>query len=190
MTLIILGVLLWSFAHLFKRLFPGPRAALAGTLGEVPSKIVFAVVLVLSVVLMVMGYRGNTAAVIYTTPGWLVHVNNTLMLLAVAFFGLGNSKSRARQLFRHPQLYGFSTWAVAHLLVNGDLASIVLFGGLLIWAVAEIAIINSQDAVTRWRGGSLAGDIRLAVIAIVVYVAIIFVHNWLGVWPLPVPSAG
>ncbi|TCP39953.1 NnrU family protein [Rhodovulum marinum] len=189
MTLIILGVLLWSFAHLFKRLFPGPRAALEGALGVAGSKILFAVVLVASVVLMVMGYRGNTAPIIYGTPAWTVHLNNTLMLLAVAFYGVGNSKSRARQLFRHPQLYGFSTWAVAHLLVNGDLASIVLFGGLLIWALAEIVIINSQDAVTRWRGGSLAGDIRLAVIAIVIYLVIIYVHNWLGVWPLPVPGA-
>lgn len=190
MTLIILGVLLWSAAHLFKRLFPAQRAALTERIGAGASKGAFAVVLVLSVVLMVMGYRGNTAPVIYDTPGWMVHVNNTLMLLAVTFFGLGNSKSRARQLFRHPQLYGFSTWAVAHLLVNGDLASIVLFGGLLIWAVAEVVIINSQDPVTRWRGGSLGGDIRLALIAIVVYLVIVFVHNWLGVWPLPVPSAG
>ncbi|SIO41033.1 NnrU protein [Rhodovulum sp. ES.010] len=186
MIQLILGVLLWSAAHLFKRLAKGPRAQLDETLGAVPAKIVFAVVLLLSVVLMVLGYRGNTAPVLYTTPGWLVHANNALMLLAVAFFGISNSKSRARQLFRHPQLYGFSTWAVAHLLVNGDLASVVLFGGLLIWALAEIVVINRQAPVTHWRGGSLGGDIRLAVISVVVYLAIMGIHAWLGVWPLPV----
>ncbi|MBN2906616.1 MAG: hypothetical protein JXJ18_07910 [Rhodobacteraceae bacterium] len=188
MTLLILGVALWSFAHLFKRLLPGPRAAMDEAMGA-GAKILFAVVLVASVVMMVMGYRGNTAPVIYTTPGWTVHINNTLMLLAVAFFGVGKSKSHARQLFRHPQLYGFLTWVVAHLLVNGDLASIVLFGGLGIWALAEIVLINARETgVTHWRGGSLAGDIRLALIAIVIYLIIIAVHAWLGVWPLPKPA--
>jgi uncharacterized membrane protein len=188
MTLIILGVLLWSFAHLFKRLFPGPRAALDDRFGAA-SKAFFAVPLVLSVVLMVVGYRGNTAPEIYQTPGFMVHANNTLMLLAVVFFGLGNSKSRARQLFRHPMLYGFATWAVAHLLVNGDLASIVLFGGLLIWAIVEVLLINAREPVTTWRGGSLAGDIKLGVISVVLYLVILGVHMWLGVWPLPAPGA-
>ncbi|GAA0284746.1 NnrU family protein [Rhodovulum strictum] len=188
MTLLILGVLLWSFAHLFKRLFPGPRAALDDRFGAA-SKAFFAVPLVLSVVLMVMGYRGNTAPDIYQTPGFMVHLNNTLMLLAVVFFGVGNSKSRARQLFRHPMLYGVMTWSVAHLLVNGDLASIVLFGGLLVWAIAEVVLINAKEPVTTWRGGSLGGDIKLGLISILLYLVILWVHNWLGAWPLPVPGA-
>ncbi|ARE38762.1 NnrU family protein in cluster with Mesaconyl-CoA hydratase [Rhodovulum sp. P5] len=186
MFYLLLGVLLWSFAHLFKRVFPDLRKMLDDTLGNW-SKIVFAVPLVASVVLMVMGYRGNTAPILYQSPDWMVHINNTLMLLAVTFFGVGNSKSHARQWFRHPQLYGFISWAVAHLLVNGDLASILLFGGLLIWAIAEIVLINRQETgVTRYSGGSLKGDLRLLGISIVVYLVIIGLHIWAGVWPLPV----
>ena len=186
MTLLILGVLLWSFAHLFKRLFPGIRARMDDTLGAVPAKIVFAVPLVISVVLMVIGYRHAGPTVRFNGPEILVHINNTLMLGAVALFGIGSSKSHARQLFRHPQLYGFVTWAVAHLLVNWDFPSIVLFGGLLIWALAEIQLINRQETgVTRYTGGSFKGDLRLAAISIVVYLVIIWLHGLAGVSPLP-----
>ncbi|TCP62230.1 putative membrane protein [Rhodovulum bhavnagarense] len=186
MMYLILGVLLWSFAHLFKRVFPDLRASLDSAMGQW-SKILFAVPLVASVVLMVMGYRGNEAPILYTTPDWTVHLNNTLMLLAVIFFGVGKSKSHARSWFRHPQLYGFLTWVVAHLLVNGDLASILLFGGLGLWAIAEIVLINKQDkAVTRYSGGSLKGDLRLLGIGIVLYLIIIGLHIRAGVWPLPV----
>jgi uncharacterized membrane protein len=186
MTLLILGVLLWSCAHLFKRLFPGIRNAMDETFGAVPAKIVFAVLLVVSVVLMVIGYRHAGPPVRFTGPEFLVHINNALMLGAVALFGVGSSKSHARQLFRHPQLYGFITWAVAHLLVNWDFASVVLFGGLLIWALAEIQIINKREpGVTRYTGGTIAGDLKLAGISIVVYLVIIWVHGLLGVSPMP-----
>jgi uncharacterized membrane protein len=186
MTLLILGVLLWSFAHLFKRLFPGPRAAMEESLGPVPSKIVFVVVLLASVLLMVIGYRDAGPPVRFNGPEILVHINNTLMLGAVALFGISGSKSHARQLFRHPQLYGFITWAVAHLLVNWDFPSVVLFGGLLIWALGEIQIINRQETgVTRYTGGSFKGDLRLAAISIVVYLVIIWLHGLAGVSPLP-----
>jgi len=188
MTLLILGVLLWSFAHLFKRLLPGIRAMLDDKLGTW-SKILFAVPLVVSVVLMVIGYQNAGPAVRYTGPDWLIHLNNTMMLGAVALFGVGNSKSHARQWFRHPMLYGFATWAVAHLLVNHDLASILLFGGLLVWAIAEVMLINKQEAgVTRYTGGSLKGDLKLAAISIVLYLVIIALHIWAGVWPLPAPG--
>ncbi|MBK1636732.1 NnrU family protein [Rhodovulum adriaticum] len=188
MMYLVLGVLLWSIAHLFKRLFPAARAKLDDLLGKW-SKLIFMVPLVASVVLMVMGYRGNEAPVVYTTPAWTVHLNNTLMLLAVIFFGVGQSKSNARRWFRHPQLYGFLTWVVAHLLVNGDLASIILFGGLGLWAIAEIILINRQDkAVTRYSGGSLKGDLRLLGIGIALYLVIIGLHIWAGVWPLPVSA--
>ncbi|RBO52130.1 hypothetical protein DSD19_16685 [Rhodovulum sp. BSW8] len=188
MFLLILGVALWSFAHLFKRLFPGVRAMLDDKLG-MASKALFAVPLVVSVVLMVIGYQSAGLPQRFAGPSWLIHVNNTLMLGAVALFGVGSSKSHARQWFRHPMLYGFITWAVAHLLVNWDLASIVLFGGLCAWAVAEIVLINkTEKGVTRYTGGSLKGDLRLAGIAVALYVVIILLHIWAGVMPLPMAS--
>jgi uncharacterized membrane protein len=179
MTLIILGLLLWWGSHLFKRLAPGPRARLGD-----PGKGLVALGVVASVVLMVMGYRGHTAPDLWYPPAFLTHVNNLLMLLAVYLYAASGMKTRITRAIRHPQLTAVKTWAVAHLLVNGDLASVILFGGLLAWAVVEVILINRADP----RGplpepAPMGKEIGAVVGAAVVTGAIGWVHNWLGVWP-------
>ncbi|PZX18355.1 NnrU protein [Palleronia aestuarii] len=185
MILLLLGLALWIGAHVFKRVAPAARGAMQDRLGNA-SKGLFAVLLVLSVVLMVWGYRGAPYIAVWTPPVWTVHLNNTLMYVAIFVFGLSHSKSSLRARTRHPQLWGFSIWAVAHLLVNGDLASILLFGVLLLWAFAEMALINAQEGdYVPYQGGSKKGTVRLALIALVLYAVITAIHAWLGVWPFP-----
>ena len=103
------------------------------------------------------------------------------MYIAILLFGMGSSKGKMRAWFRHPMLMGVITWSVAHLLVNGDLASVILFGGLAIWAIIQILLINR--AVVDWarpEAGPVARDIRLLVIALVLYAVIAAIHTWLG----------
>lgn len=183
MTLLILGLILWTAAHAFKRLLPTQRAALQDRLGDA-SKGVFAVVLLLSVVLMVIGFRGADTAILWSRTPATTGINNLLMLAAVALFGLGSSKSRLRPKMRHPMLWGTVVWAGAHLLVNGDTASIVLFGWIAVWALFEMALINRAQAdYVPWSGGSAAGDLRLGVISLVIYAIIAGIHTWLGYFP-------
>ena len=83
-------------------------------------------------------------------------------------------------------LTGMIVWAVAHLLVNGDWASVVLFGTLAIWAVAEMLVINAKEPVYhRFEGGSMGGTVRLCVITLVVFAVIAGIHAWIGYWPFP-----
>jgi uncharacterized membrane protein len=148
------------------------------------SKGIFAVVLLLSVVLMVIGYRGADSAFYWGRSAATTGINNLLMLVAVALYGVGNSKSRLREKMRHPMLWGTVIWSVSHILVNGDSASLILFGWIAVWALAEMALINrAVTDYTPWKGGSAAGDIRLAVIAIVLYAVIAGIHTWLGYYP-------
>jgi len=183
MTLLLIGLLLWWAGHLFKRLVPAQRAALTERMGE-KAKGIFAVVLLVSVVLMVIGYRSADTVFVYVPPSWGVHLNNLLMVFAIALFGLGSSKSRLRSRMRHPMLTGMLVWAVAHLLTNGDVASLFLFGSLGVWAVFTMLIINLGDPPPpRYEGGSVAGDVRLAVISAVLYAIIATIHTWLGYWP-------
>lgn len=183
MAILILGLALWVGAHMFKRVAPAAREAMDARMGK-GAKIAFAVVLAVSVVLMVIGYRGGPYIAVYTPPAWGVHLNNLLMYVAIALFGLGSSKSTLRGTLRHPQLMGFALWAGLHLLVNGDLYSVVMFGTLLAWALAEIAVLNATTpAPAPYEGGSGKGTVRLAVIALVLYVVITAIHAWLGVWP-------
>jgi uncharacterized membrane protein len=179
MALIILGLILWWGAHLFKRLAPGPRAELGN-----PGKGLVAVAVVASVVLMVIGYRGNTAPDLWFPPPFLTHVNNLLMLLAVYLYAASGMKTRITRVIRHPQLTAVKTWAIAHLLVNGDLASVVLFGGILAWAVVSVIVINrAEPEWTRPDPAPMGREIGAVVGAVLVTGAIGFVHNWLGVWP-------
>ena len=180
MTLLILGLALWTAAHLFKRLAPGPRAAL----GEMPGKMLVTVAALLAIVLMVKGFRGADVVTVWSPPDFLTHVNNLLMLLAVFLLGLGYSKGVLRARMRHPMLGAVKTWAFAHLLVNGDLAGIVLFGGMLAWAVVSLILINRQEPVwNRPAPGPVRNDVIYAVVSLVVFAVITFIHNWLGVSP-------
>lgn len=184
MTLLVLGLILWTAAHLLKPVMPDARAALTSRLGEGPSKGVVALIIALGVVLMVVGYRGSSPGSLWIPPGWTTHLNNLLMVVAVILLGLGHSKSRARGWVRDPMLTGVLVWAIAHLLVNGDIASIVLFGWMGLWAIAEMAISRAKPAPTP-PTGTLAGDIRLALISLVVFAVIVGIHTWLGYPPFP-----
>jgi uncharacterized membrane protein len=181
MTLLIIGLALWYAGHLFKRVLPGVREGLGNA-----GKGVAAVTIIAGVVLMVMGYRGSEYIHVYATPAWGWHLNNLLMLVAVFLFGLGSSKSPLRAKMRHPMLTGTAVWAGAHLLVNGDLHSLILFGGIGLWAFVEMALINAKEPVYhRFEGGSAGGTMRLLVITLVVYAVIVGIHWGLGVRPFP-----
>ena len=183
MTLLTLGLVLWTAAHMFKRVAPSARQAMQDRMGDA-SKGVIAAVIVLSVVLMVIGYRGAESAFYWGRSPATTGINNLLMLVAVALFGVGNSRSRLRSRMRHPMLWGTFLWAAAHLLVNGDTASLVLFGWIAVWALAEMALINrAVHSYVPYEGGSVAGDVRLGLITIVVYAVISAIHAWLGYYP-------
>ena len=180
MYLLIAGVLLWAYSHLMKRVTPGFRASL----GDNTGKIVATVLSIIAIVLMVMGYRSADVVQLWNPPVFLTHVNNLLMLLAVFLVNLGFSRGILRTKIRHPMLTAVKTWAIAHLLVNGDLASIILFGGILAWAVADLILINRMEP--EWKrpeAGSAVNDVLYAVASLAVFAAIVWVHNWLGYWP-------
>lgn len=177
--LLILGIALWIGAHVFKRVAPERRAAMGDK-----GRGVIAAVLGLSLLLIILGYRGAGFINVWYPPEWMTHINNVLMLFAFYSFGIGASKGRHAQKIRHPQLTAVKIWAVAHLIANGDLASILLFGSMLGWAIAGVVLINKAEPV--WEKPSEIrpnGDIKNAIIAAVLYVVVAGIHVLLGVYP-------
>ena len=185
MALLVLGLVLWIAAHLFKRLAPGARARLAARIGEGPAKGVFGLVIGVATLLIILGFRAAPYVALYTPPGWAVHVNNLLMLVAVFLLGASHAPSRVKRYIRNPMLTGVVLWAIAHLLVNGDLAGVVLFAAMGVWALANMALIDASEARAPAGPVPAMADLRLALISIVVFAAIAGIHVWLGRWPFP-----
>jgi uncharacterized membrane protein len=183
MIWLILGLALWAAAHLFGRLFPGLRAGLGGQAG----KGVMALVIVGSVVMMVYGYKHATGPVFWGRSPALTGINNLLMVLAFYVFGASAAKGAKVWIgtkIRHPQLTAVKIWAVGHLLVNGDVPSFILFGGLLIWAGVEVAVINRAEGpwVVPERAPARK-EITLVVVTVVLFGLVAALHTWLGYSP-------
>lgn len=177
MIWLVLGVLLWAYSHLMKRVTPGFRASL----GEGPGKGLASLLTILAIGLMIWGYRNADFIALWEPPVFLRHINNLLMLIAIFLLQIRYVPGVLRSKMRHPMLAAVKTWALAHLLVNGDLASLVLFGGILAWAVLDMILINRMEPEwTRPNPGPLRNDLIWAVGAVIVMAAIAWVHGWLG----------
>ena len=180
--ILILGVALWWAAHLFKRVAPERRAEM-GDKGRGP----VALAIVGSVVLMVIGFKLAPYVHVWAPPTFAIHLNNVLVLVAIWMMSPAGTKGKILSGVRHPMLMGFRTWAVAHLLVNGDLASMILFGGLLLWGMVSVVVINKAEPDwTPRTDGSIAKDGMFFVASIVLLVIIGYIHGLVG--PVPFPS--
>lgn len=180
MLIMILGLLLWWGAHFWKRAAPASRTRF----GDAGKGIVTGVLL-LSVVLMVIGYKMADGPYWWGATPMLKGINNVMVLIAFYLFAASGMKTGITRHLRHPQLTAFALWAAGHVLVNGDLPSLVLFGGLMLWAVAEIAVLNS--IAPRWTPPAHPVPIRkegVAVVAALVAFAVVgLIHGWIGPSP-------
>ena len=184
MILMILGLALWFMTHLVPIMKPQRRAALVDRFGEIPYKAVYAVVSLVAVVLMVNGYKSAGIITVWSPPAFMVHINNLLMVFALLLFFAGRLPSHLRWITSNPQLVAVKTWATAHLLVNGDLASIVLFGALIAWGVMAAIATKRRDGKRAERPvATVAGTAINVVLGLAVYGAVAWVHGALGVWP-------
>ena len=171
------GVLLWSAAHLFKRAAPKSRARLGNA-----GRPLMALLLLASVVMMTLGYKQASTTVWWGRQTAWVGANNVLVYLGFYLIAGSQVGARVAGVIRHPQLTAVKLWALAHLLVNGDSASLLLFGGLLVWAVLEVVIINKQDGKPRLSKPqpSLPREFAAIAITLLIYGVAAYLHGLLG----------
>jgi len=189
MTLLLLGLIFFLGIHTLTTLRE-PRAALTGRLGEGPYKGLYSLVSAVGLVLIVWGfarYRDTAYLQIWAPPAWLHPV--ALVLMWFAFVALAAAYSPAgwiKGVLRHPMLVSIKSWALAHLLANGDLGALILFGAFLAWAVYDrIAVKRRGDdalpatagnAIGAPRSGFTAGDGIALIVGSVVYAAMFWLH--------------
>lgn len=185
MTMLIAGLILFVGIHALP-MRPALRAPLRERLGELPYKAVFSLISLIGLVLIVHGYgaaRAAGPALVYSPPVWLLHVTLLLMipvfiLLVAAYAPTGHIKAK----LKHPMVLAVKIWAFAHLLANGDIASVVLFGGFLAWGIVDRISLKKRGDI----GGAAAlrissrGDVIAVVAGLALYVVFAFyLHEWL-----------
>ncbi len=182
MSLLILGLVLFLGIHILTTLRE-PRAALIGCLGEGPYKGLYSLVAAVGLVLIVWGfgrYRSGGYIQIWNPPFAIFHPI-ALVLLWLAVVALASTyapPSRIKSILRHPMLVAVKAWALSHLLVNGDLGSLLLFGSLLAWAVYDrIAVKRRGDQGAPIVKSFGRNDVIVVVIGTIAYAAILWLHD-------------
>ena len=181
MTMLIVGILLFSGVH-FIPMAAGPlRAWLIERLGELAYKGGFAFALVAAIALMVFGWRSAAPVYVYQPPAWGALATHALMAVALLLFVASGVDTNIKRVLRHPQLVGFAVWCGAHLLSNGAERSIVLFGGLGLWAILAITFTNRRDgAWVKPEPQPIGAELKLLAAAAAVYAVVYFVHPYIA----------
>lgn len=191
MLLLILGLVLFLGTHSVSMIAQPWRDGVAARLGEVPFKAVYGVLALTGLVLIVLGYasvRGSPdALMLYAPPTWLRHVSLLLMLPVFPLLIAAYLPGRLKRTTKHPMLLAVKFWALAHLLANGMLVDLLLFGSFLAWAVADrISLKRRPPAAVPSAPEGKWNDLIALGAGLGLYVAFILgLHRWLiGVSPV------
>ena len=158
MALLVLRLLLFIGTHVFT-MARGARAAAVARVGEGPYKGLYSLVSLAGVVLIAIGfgrYRAQGYIPVWDPPVWTRHLALILVWVGFVAFVAAYLPGRIKGAFKHPMLVGVKIWALAHLLANGDLGSILLFGSILAWAVAARISTKRRDEVRPHAGPAAA----------------------------------
>ena len=164
MTVLILGLLLFLGAHSVRIVADGWRGVQLARLGEQRWKGLYSLISLLGLGLIIWGYglARQQPQVLWTPPmGWR-HASGLLMLLSLILLAAANvPRNHIKTLVHHPMLLGTQLWAVAHLLANGNVADVVLFGSFLVWSLADLRAAMRRDraAGVAYQGGTVTGTL-------------------------------
>jgi len=183
MFILVIGIILFLGAHSLPTLQP-TRAGLLARLGAAPYRGAFSIVSLLGLALIAWGfhsYRQEGWVQIWAPPIWTRHLTITLMWFAfVAMAAMGPKPSRIKGWLRHPMLVAIKIWALAHLLANGDLGGMVLFGSFLAWAVYDRISVKRRGDLGAPRVSSFTRSDAIIVIAgTLAYVLMIGAHPYI-----------
>ena len=190
MALLIVGLVIFLGVHSVRIVADDWRTAQIAKRGPKAWKGIYAVLSLIGFVLIVYGYglARQVPAVVYAPPAWLRHLGTALtipafILLAAAYV----PGTRIKRAVGHPMVLGVKVWAVAHLLANGAVADLVLFGSILVWAVVNYAAARRRDraAGTVYAVGPVSRDVRAVVIGLAVWAVFAFWLHGVLIGPQP-----
>lgn len=173
MILLLIGLILFLGIHSVRMFADDKRTSFIETRGEAVYKGIYSMASVVGLVLLIVGYQQTRLSPVdlWYPPAFMAHIAALLMLLSfvfvVAAYVPGN---RIKGWVGHPMVLGVKVWAFSHLLTNGRLADLILFGSFLVWAVLNYVISRKRD---RLAGATRSLDVSISRDAIVVVVGLV-----------------
>lgn len=188
MIFLVLGLIVFLGVHSVSILARPWREATVARLGEGPFKGMYSLASLAGFLLIIYGFglARQQPVVLYTPPAALRHLALVVMLPVFPLLFAAYLPGRIQRAARHPMLASVKFWALAHLLANGTLADLLLFGGFLVWAVADRISVKNRPA-KAYAQGSARNDVIAVVLGLLVYALfVLWAHARLfGVSPLP-----
>ena len=175
MILPFIGVFVTALMHLVAAV-PSLKARLKAHVGERAYGPLFGIASIIGIVIIVLGWRASDFVPVYDPPEWGRHANFLLTLIAFICLGIFIFRGSLRQKLRFPMALAAIFWATGHLLANGDLASVILFGGFLAYAVAHIAI-GVANGVRPSREVRAGHDLLSIVMGVALYGVMAQLHG-------------
>lgn len=189
MSLLVLGLVLLLGAHSLP-MAQELRGRLIARLGANGYRGLMSLASLAGLALIVWGYgqARQDPVILWQPPLWTAHIAWPLMAIAFVLIVAAYVPGRIREKVRHPMLAGVKIWAFAHLIANGTLAGLVLFGAILAWAVSDRISVKKREraGLVTVTGGPLRNDAIAVTVGLAVYAAfLLFLHEWLiGVAPI------
>ena len=182
MGLLIIGIIVFLGIHSVRMLAPGFRDRVIANRGEGAWKGIYSILSLIGFAILVYGYGEARLETVYfySAPLWMNHLQMLLMIPAmILLIASQGPVGRIKKAVKNPMLIGVKIWAIGHLLVNGDLASWLLFGTFLIWAV--LLVINTNRRGQEFPAETKpVADIIAVVVGLAVWAAFVFgLHEWL-----------
>lgn len=183
MLKLLVGLVVFHGIHLVPTL-AGLRGSLVERIGRGGYLGLFSALSLVGLVLIVLGYGearvlGRANPQIWSPPAWTRHVAYLLMLPAMVLLVAAYVPSRIRDLAKHPMLASIKLWALAHLLLRGDLASLLLFGSFLAYAVYDRISVTRRAVrgpLGDQRGGA-RGDVVVLAVGLLAYALMIVIGH-------------
>jgi uncharacterized membrane protein len=187
MLTLIIGVLLFAGIHFVPVVARPFRQGLIDKLGNNAYRGLFALAIVAALVLIVLGWRSAPEVYLYVLPNPVKTIGFILICLSLIVIGAAHHPSSIKRYIRHPMLTGVFLWAFSHSLTNGTTRSLVLFGGLGLWALLEIILINRRDgAYEKPEKPEFSEEMKGVFFSAGILIVLLLLHPYFtGVTPFP-----
>ena len=182
MSILIIGLVLFIGIHCISIVSPALRSRAAASLGPNRWRGIYSLVSAMGFALILYGFHlaRQAPVILYVPPTWMRHITLLLMVPVFPLLLAAYLPGRIKTAMKHPMLAAVKIWALAHLLANGSLADVVLFGTFLVWAIADRISLKRRAQQIATAPPGRFNDLIAILAGLALYVVfILWAHFWL-----------